>query len=347
MSVSTVTPPKTAPSAARARGRSVARLVSDEYFTLLLCVVYFLAMWPVVPEIATLGVLRNVLSDLIPLLVVAIGQTFVLMAAEIDLSVTAVIACASVFGASIMSGQGGYLANAPVAVPVAVLGFLAVGVLVGLFNGVCVSRLQMPSFIVTLTSRMFFAGCALWYTTFHTHSSSISGLPTSFTALGSGEWVGLPASLLLALPLALAAHWVLTRTVYGQWLVAIGINRQTARISGVPVEKVITVAFVISGTCAALGSLIYTARLQTGTPILGERILLDVIGAAVIGGTSLFGGKGKIKWTIFGVLFLVLVDTTLKILGASLFAIYCIKGGVILFAAVIDALRNRLLAQRA
>jgi ribose/xylose/arabinose/galactoside ABC-type transport system permease subunit len=105
-------------------------------------------------------------------------------------------------------------------------------------------------------------------------------------------------------------------------------------------------AFVLSGMLAALASIVYTARLQTGTPILGERILLDVIGAVVIGGTSLFGGKGKVIWTVFGVLFLVLIDTTLKLLGASLFVIYVIKGSVILAAALLDTLRTRYLGVR-
>jgi ribose/xylose/arabinose/galactoside ABC-type transport system permease subunit len=329
------------------RGKvSVGQLVLSEYFALVLCIIYFLIMWPIVPEIGSPGVWKDILSDMIPLLVVAIGQTFVLIAAEIDLSETSIIAFASVFGASIMTSNGGYLANHPLAVPAAILGFLLLGIAIGAFNGGCVARLGMPSFIVTLATRMFFAGSALWYTTFHTKSSSISGLPAGFVAIGQGEWQGIPYSLVIAIGMALLAHWVLTRTVYGQWLIAIGINRQTARISGVPVERVIFFAFVISGLCAAVGSILYTGRLQTGTPILGERILLDIIGAVVIGGTSLFGGKGKILWTVFGVLFLMLVDTTLKILGASLFTIYMIKGGVILFAAVMDSVRTLLLARR-
>ena len=123
-------------------------------------------------------------------------------------------------------------------------------------------------------------------------------------------------------------------------------DSRTAYVSGVPVRTTVMAAFVLSGMLAALASIVYTARLQTGTPILGERILLDVIGAAVIGGTSLFGGKGKVIWTVFGVLFLVLIDTTLKLLGASLFVIYVIKGSVILAAALLDTLRTRYLGVR-
>ncbi len=330
-------------------GRGVAawlrRALLSEYFVLFLSAVYFGAMLPVVPSVGTVEVWRNILSDMIPLLVVAIGQTFVLLVAEIDLSVTAIIAMGSVLGASVMTADGGTLAGSRFAVPGALGAFLAVGALAGAFNGVCVTLAGMPSFIVTLTTRMFLSGVAVWFTTFHTTSSSISGLPEGFAAIGQGEWHGVPYALAVVLGIGGLGHVVLTRTVFGRWLVAIGINRRTATVSGVPVRRVVLAAFVISGLCAAVGSILYTARLQTGTPILGERILLDVIGAVVIGGTSLFGGKGKVLWTVFGVLFLVLIDTTLKLLGASLFTIYVIKGGVILLAAVIDAARHLLLAR--
>lgn len=321
------------------------RLLLSEYFILLLCAVYFVAMLPVVPSLGTAEVWRNILSDMIPLLVVAIGQTFVLLVAEIDLSVTAIIAMSSVLGASVMTENGGYLAGSSFAVAGAIAAFLAVGVLTGVFNGLCVTLAEMPSFIVTLTTRMFLAGAAVWFTTFHTTSSSISGLPDRFAAIGQGEWHGVPYSLAVVVVLGVVGHITLTRTVYGRWLRAIGINRRTATVSGVPVRGAVLGAFVISGVCAAVGSILYTARLQTGTPILGERILLDVIGAVVIGGTSLFGGKGKVLWTVFGVLFLMLIDTTLKLLGASLFTIYIIKGGVILLAAVIDAARHLILVR--
>ena len=334
-----------APGFGRGAAAWLRRALLSEYFVLFLSALYFLAMLPVVPSVGTLEVWRNILSDMIPLLVVAIGQTFVLLVAEIDLSVTAIIAMGSVLGASVMTADGGYLAGSRFAVPGALVAFLAVGALTGAFNGLCVTLAGMPSFIVTLTTRMFLAGVALWFTTFHTTSSSISGLPESFAAIGQGEWHGIPYSLAVVLGIGLLGHFVLTRSVFGRWLTAIGINRRTAAVSGVPVRRVVLAAFVISGLCAAVGSVLYTARLQTGTPILGERILLDVIGAVVIGGTSLFGGKGKVLWTVFGVLFLMLIDTTLKLPGASLFTIYVIKGGVILLAAVIDAARHLILVR--
>ena len=201
----------------------------------------------------------------------------------------------------------------------------------------------MPPFIVTLTTMMFFSGLAIWVTTLLTpDGSSIGNLPPGFAFLGQGRIAGLPFSLLIALVICVAAHITLSRTLYGRWLFAIGVNPRAAEVSGVPVRQVVFWAYVICGLCAGLAAIIYTARLETGTPVLGQRILLDVVGAAVIGGVSLFGGKGKVIWVVFGALFLTVVDKGLSLLGLSLASMFAIKGGVILVAAVADAQRQRL-----
>jgi ribose/xylose/arabinose/galactoside ABC-type transport system permease subunit len=318
------------------------RLLLSEYFVLMLSGVYSLIMIPIVPEIASLGSLNNVLSDMLPLLVVAIGQTFVLIIAGIDLSLTSIIAMASVVGASVMTGTNGPLAGSPFAPIAGIAAMLLVGAAIGGLNGLCVTRFLMPPFMVTLTTMMFFSGAAIWYVTLRSETTSIANLPRGFVAIGQGNFHGIPNSLWVAAALALFAHLLLTRTVFGRQLFAIGMNRRTAEVSGVPVKRRILMTFIFSGICAAIGSMLYTGRLETGTPILGSNILLDIVGAAVIGGTSLFGGKGKVIWTVFGVLFLVLIDTSLKLMGLTLFSVFAIKGGVILAAAVIDAARTRL-----
>ena len=109
-----------------------------------------------------------------------------------------------------------------------------------------------------------------------------------------------------------------------------------------PVERVLVLAYAACGLCAAVAAALYSARLETGSPVLGQRIFLDVIGGAVIGGTSLFGGRGTVRGTAFGVLFITLVDNSLNLMGLSSFTILMVKGGVILAAAVLDALRERL-----
>jgi len=324
----------------------VLKLLLSEYFVLVLCALYVAGIYPFVPEILTFGVWSNILSDMMPLLVVAIGQTFVLIIAGIDLSVTAIISMAAVVGASVMTGTNGYLSGSALAVPVAILAMLVAGLGIGLVNGLSVVRLNMPSFIVTLATRMFFAGAAIWFVTFHSTSSSIANLPSSFTGFATGSLVGIPYTVIVVGLIGIAAHILLSRTEYGRWIYAVGANPRAARVSGIPVERTILMAFLISGACASVAAMMYASRMQTGSPIAGENILLDVIGAVVIGGTSLFGGKGKIIWTVFGVLFLVILDTSMKLLGASLFAIYIIKGSVILLAAMMDTLRNRIMTER-
>jgi ribose/xylose/arabinose/galactoside ABC-type transport system permease subunit len=323
--------------------RFVRDVLSSEYVVLLLTILYVLCLWPVAPEVVSLATAREVLIAMMPLLLLAIGQSFVMIVAGIDLSITATVAMTSVVAASIMTGDGGYLAGSALAVPVALVAFLIVGLAVGYLNGFCVSRLGMPAFMVTLVSQTFLAGAAVWYTSLHSDSVSIGALPKSFNAIGQGGIAGVPYAFLICLVVGLGAHFILRHTTLGRWLYAVGQNPRAAAVSGVPVARVVLYAFIFSSLCAALASIIYTGRLETGTPILGQRVLLDVIGAVVIGGVSLFGGKGKISWVIFGVLFLSVVDKGMQLLGLSQFVVFSVKGGVILAAAMLDALRNRFL----
>lgn len=316
------------------------RLLVSEYWVLYLGVACFLTLFPFTPQLASIENIRNVFSNMLPMLIVAIGETIVLITGGIDLSVTSVIGLSSVIGASIMSSDQGLLAGNPAATAAGIGGMLLAGLFVGWLNGVAVARLRMPPFIVTLTAMMFFSGLAVWLT----QSRPIYGLPARFNELGQGAWLWVPNALIIAGVLAVSAHVLLSRSLLGRWIYAVGTSTRTSLISGVPVNRVITLAYVASGGCAAAASILYTARLETGSPVLGQRILLDVIGATVIGGTSLFGGKGRILWTVLGVWFICLIDNSLNMLGLSHFVVMMVKGGIILFAALMDATRTRVLA---
>ena len=321
------------------------RLLLSEYLVLVLTVIYVLGMATLVPEILAPDTWRDIVAGTIPLLIVAIGQMFVLVVAGIDLSAPSVLAFSSVLGAAVITQAGGPLVGVSpiVLVPIGILAFAAVGSAVGALNGACVTRFSMPPFIVTLTTMMFFSGAAIWVVTLLTDDgSSIGSLPRPFVFLGQGRLFELPFSLLIVLAVGLIAHVTLANTLFGRWLFAIGINPSAAAVSGVPVRRAMFWTYVISGLCTGIGAVIYTARLETGTPVLGQRILLDVVGAAVIGGVSLFGGKAKVLWVVFGALFLTVVDKGLQILGISLAGVFAIKGGVILLAAIADAQRRRI-----
>lgn len=312
------------------------RLIGSEHLVLFLSALYFTALAPFTPGFAAPDNFANLLATLLPLFIVAVGQTVVLITGGIDLSVTSIIALTSVTGAAIMSGDAGWLAGSPLAVPAALLAMLLAGALVGACNGLAITRFKMPPFIVTLTSMMFFSGLAIWLT----QSKNIGNLPAAFNALGGKTGL----ALLIAAGLGLAAHVMLDRSLWGRWLYAVGHNARAAFISGVPVDGVTLSAYVVSGACAALASVLYTGQAESGSPVLAQRLLLDIVGATVLGGTSLFGGRGKVLWTLGGVLFLKLLDNSLNLLGLSYFTIMMVKGAVILFAALMDTARSKVLA---
>jgi ribose/xylose/arabinose/galactoside ABC-type transport system permease subunit len=309
-----------------------SRYLQSEYLVLILSVVYCLALAPFTPGFVSPSNAANLLSTLFPLFIVGVGEMLVLIAGGIDLSVTSILGLTSVTGAALLNGNSGWLSVSGLGIPVAILAMLAVGALVGLVNGMAVSKLKMPPFIVTLTSMMFVSGLAIW----STRSRNIGNLPETFNHIGS-SWV---FALGMAIVLGLGVHAALSRTVWGGWLYAIGHNSRAAFISGVPVAWVTVSAYLASGILSAAASILYTGQAESGSPVLGQRLLLDVIGGVVIGGTSLFGGRGKVLWTLFGVLFLKLLDNSLNLLDLSYFVIMMVKGAVILLAAVIDAART-------
>jgi ribose/xylose/arabinose/galactoside ABC-type transport system permease subunit len=306
--------------------RSISRLFLSEYLILALTILFFVALAPFTPGLATQASFLNILGYLLPLFIVAVGMIIVMIGGGIDLSVTSIIALTSVVGAKLIVENGAVTF-------VGVTAMLLLGAGIGAINGAIVAWLRLPAFIVTLASMMFLSGFAIWLT----QSKNIYGLPSSFLALGQK----LPIALATTIALAVVTHLFLRHTLYGRWLYATGQNATAAHISGVPVRRMIFATYVVSGCCAALASVMLTGRLETGSPVLGREILLDIIGATVVGGASLFGGKGKIAWTFFGVLFLALLDNALNLLSLSQFSITIAKGAVILFAAVLDANRRR------
>ncbi len=333
------------------------KLFLSQHFVLYLSLFYFFVLWLFLPHIASGRNLANMSSNMWPLLALAIGQMFVLIVGGIDLSQTSILALTSVLGGAVMSSQadptlfdksplwgvllsehGGLFAASPLAIPAGVVIMLLIGLLVGLINGTAVATFKMPPFMVTLVSMMFFSGLAI----FLTASENITHLPKGFIAIGKSGFGFITYSFLIVLTLALVAHVLLNKTVLGRWFYAVGLNLKTSVISGVPTKRVIILAYMFSGFCAALGSILYSARLEGGRPTLGQDLLLDIIGAAVIGGISLFGGKGKVIWAFYGVLFFILLANSLNMMNLSFFTINIVKGSVILLSAFLDVLRVRI-----
>jgi ribose/xylose/arabinose/galactoside ABC-type transport system permease subunit len=264
---------------------------------------------------------------------------------------------------TLLDETGGILGGTAYSVVVGVLVMLAVGSVIGLVNGYFIARFGMPAFMVTLVSLMLFSSAGIWLT----QSQNIVNLPAEFSRLGSGDLISfyfgekteatvkrrdilsfVTYPVVIALALALVAELVLRFTVLGRYIYAIGSNPKAAEISGVPVRRVIILVFAFSGLCAAVAAILYSGRLGGGRPTIGSGgVLLDIIGATVIGGTSFSGGKGRVSWTLVGVVFFVLLGNTLNYMGLSAFYIDVVKGGIILAAAALDVARTRLLANEA
>ena len=191
------------------------RLLLSDRLILVFCAAHFVCMIPIVPNWTTAASLGNILQAMLPLFIVAVGQMFVLIIAGIDLSVTAVIGMAAVVGASVMTGDGGYLGGHDMAMPGAIVAMLTIGILIGLINGVSVAWCRMPPFMVTLASSVFFSGAAIWYNVFHTETNSIASLPQAFTALANEPIRWIPNFLWLVAGSALLAHLLLRHTVFG------------------------------------------------------------------------------------------------------------------------------------
>lgn len=353
----------------------------SEYFILYLTIATFLVAALFFPALLEPRNISNQLANVWPLLAVAIGQTLVIIIAGIDLSLGAMMGFASVAGAIVITGAadrlqlgqsplwgwvlteaGGPLAGRPEGVFVATLVILLSSMLIGLINGVFIARYRIPAFMMTLVTAMLFYNAAIWIT----QSNNIIHLPEAFTSLGKGDLVSVyfgekltpeikrrdllsvvTYPMVISVTLAIAAHLLLSRTVLGRQIYAVGNNVKAAEISGVPVRRVIILVFVLAGCCAAVASLLYSARLEGGRPTIGGgSLLLNIIGATVIGGTSLAGGKGKITWTAMGVVFFVLLENMLNAMRLSAFHIDVVKGAIILAAALLDVLRARLVGER-
>ncbi len=304
---------------------------------LLLCLGYYLLMALITPGFFTANNSWNLLYNFLPLLIIAVGQTFVMITAGIDLSVTAIVALASVTGGYVMSRDSSPFAGEGTAIAGGVFAMLTTGLLVGAFNGLAVARLKMPAFMVTLTSMIFFSGLAVWLT----ESQNLYNLPGAYVDFPYRSLLGIPLPVYAGALVLGLAWFLLNRTIYGEWIYAVGVNQRTALISGVPVERTLLLVYAISGLCAAAGAALYTARLETGSPVMGQNILLDVIGAVVIGGTSLFGGRGKLLWTAAGAALMTMLDNSLNLLGLSFFIIMIVKGAIILLTALLNVIQEQ------
>lgn len=278
----------------------------------------------------TLTTFRTLANQIPPLIALSVGMTLVLLVGGIDLSVGSVAALAgAVLGVGLVDWG-----LSPV---VAALLAVASGLLCGGANGWLSVRFSIPSFIVTLGMLEIARGAAYLTTDSQTKyiGPSAAGLSNSLPGIGISLAFG------LSLALVAFAHFLVTRTVYGRRWLAIGTNEQAVRLAGVNPRRYKISVFVLSGGCAGLAGVFQVAYLQSADPNAGIGIELSAIAAAVIGGTSLMGGRGSVARSLFGVLVIALVQTGLAQIGASEPSKRVVTGVVIVVAVLVDVFRQR------
>lgn len=318
-------------------GLRATHAVGVEMPVLAVCLVAGAFFSVVVPGFASASNLSGILIASLPLLLLATGQTFVLVSGGIDLSAPAMVGFVSVVGGLLMSADSGLLGGHAAAPFAGVLAMLATGAAAGLANGLCVGVLGMPPFMVTLTLGMCFGGTAVLAVRLAGETDTMFNLPPPFIALGAAPQV----AVAIALGAAFGAQRLLGVTRYGRMLQAVGYNASTAAASGIAVPRTTAHAYVVSGVFAALAAIVLTGRLETASPTHGRPLLLDVLGATILGGTSLSGGRGTVWGTALGVLFLGVLSNGLTLLNLSEFVIAILKGLLILVAAIVDRIRVR------
>jgi erythritol transport system permease protein len=280
----------------------------------------------------------------------AIGMTFVIITGGIDLSVGSIVGlCAMVAGWLVLNGVDLGIGYTVWFNTLEIVGItLLVGIGVGLVNGLLITRLNVAPFIATLGTLYIARGAALLSSdgrTFPNLSGSEEFGTTSFPVIGTGNLLGLPVMIWLLVAVALGAHYVSRRTPLGRHIYAVGGNERGAALSGVKVNRVKLFVYMFSGFCAALVGIIIASQLQAAHPATGETFELNAIAAAVLGGTSMSGGRGRIFGTIIGAFVIGILSDGLIMMGVSSFWQTVIKGVVIVLAVVIDQAQSRLQAR--
>jgi len=270
----------------------------------------------------------NILIHASPVAILATGMTFVLLTAGIDLSVGSVM----FFTATV---AGTLVVSAGLPIPLALLSMLAGGLLCGLVNGICITRLKMAPFIVTLAMLFAARGLGLWIT-----ETRALNLPDSFRQLATSRSLILPPPILILMLVLGTSLLILKRTAFGRQVYAVGNDPAAAERAGVRVRRVLLGVYLISGACAAVAGMITLAQLAAVSPNMGQGRELDVIAAAVLGGTSLFGGRGSALGSVLGAVLIETVRNGLNVIDADPYIYKVIIGSIIFTAVLLDSIRH-------
>jgi ribose/xylose/arabinose/galactoside ABC-type transport system permease subunit len=283
------------------------------------------------PRFATYSNLLNVLTQTSTYAIVAMGMTLVITKGGIDLSVGSLMALVTCIAFGLID-QGMHFAPA-------LLIMFALAVFLGVLNGAIISFLAVPALIATLGSMVAFRGLAL----LHSAGKLYYGLPPEVVWLGQGKVGGVPVPIVIAALFILFTHWLFNMTRFGVHVRAVGGNREAARLAGIPVTRIEISVYAYMGFAVALGGLLWMARIDGTQATLGTAMEIHIIAATIIGGTSLFGGRGYLFGTLLGAILLTMLNNALVIAGVEFFWQLVAVGCIVVIAVTINNIReNRI-----
>lgn len=281
--------------------------------------------------------LLNIANQIAVIAIIAIGMTMVIITGGIDLSVGSLLALSAVLAAKFIRDFAGGVNASPSGMFLACLAAVVLCGIIGAFSGAMITRFSIPPFIVTLA--MMLVGSGLAYIL--AKGQSIYQIPDSFVWLGrDADLVNLPNAVVLMLVLYALAHVLMSRMKLGRYLYAVGGNREAARLSGVPVQRVLMFAYIASALLAGLGGVIMASQLKSGSATYGNMYELYVIAAVVVGGTSLSGGEGKMLGTLTGAFTIAVIQNGMNLTNVESYTQKVVLGLVILGAVLLDKIRH-------
>lgn len=280
------------------------------------------------PDFFSVDNILNILRQTSVNAIIAVGMTFVILIAGIDLSVGSILALTGAFAASMVGAELPVLLIIPLV--------LLIGTLLGGISGVIVAKGKVQAFIATLVTMTLLRGVTMVYTDGRPISTGFSDTADAFTFLGTGYLFVIPLPIWLMAIVFLVSWYVLKHTKIGRYIYALGGNEAATRLSGINVNKVKIFVFAVSGFLSSLAGLIVTSRLSSAQPTAGVSYELDAIAAVVVGGTSLMGGKGRVMGTLIGALIIGFLNNALNLLDISSYYQMIAKALVILIAVLAD-----------
>ncbi|MFV0504980.1 MAG: ABC transporter permease [Lachnospirales bacterium] len=296
---------------------------------IVLCV--FLSINPTTTEaFLTSRNFFNVLRQISTNLILACGMTMVIILGGIDLSVGSIIALAGCVAA-------GITARYSMPIPIAILSGCVVGLIVGMFNGLVISRTTIPAFIVTLATMNIAKGLAYVYT----GGSPVRVISDEWQFIGAGYIGPIPTPVVILIVILVITALIMNKTKIGRHIYAVGGNSEAAKFSGIKVQNIRFFVHAFSGLMAGIAGVILASRMYSGQPTAGDGAEMDAIAAVIVGGTSMSGGSGKIGGTIIGGLIIGVLNNGLNLMNVNSFWQYVVKGTVILLAVCIDYFRGR------